>query len=275
MEPKRFINLFRDITTGIVLEAIAVVLIAILLVWLSQKLLPWVANRLHSSRRLFVLALIPTIRIVVIISAIIWIVPLFIELTVQNTVAILSVTGLAIGFALKDYVSSLIAGIVAAYEMPYRPGDWIEVEGQYGEVRRIGMRVVEIVTPNDTVIFIPHLKLWTGLIHNANNGGASLMCVVSFYLTPDHDASAVRRVLEDVALSSPYLKLSRPVVVLLEEQPWGTHYRIKAYPMDPRQQFHFMSDLTARGKDSLRKMPVSFARIPPEQSMDLGADSRP
>ncbi|WP_417614521.1 mechanosensitive ion channel family protein [Oceanisphaera sp.] len=275
MEPKRFINLFRDITTAIVIEAIIVVLVAVVLVWLSQKLLPWLANRLHSRRRLFVLALIPTIRIVVIIGAILWIVPLFIELTVQNTIAILSVTGLAIGFALKDYVSSLIAGVVAAYEMPYRPGDWIEVEGNYGEVRRIGMRVVEVVTPNDTVIFIPHQKLWTGLIHNANNGGASLMCVVSFYLSPDHDAHEVRRVLEDVALSSPYLKLSRPVLVLLEEQPWGTHYRIKAYPMDPRQQFQFMSDLTARGKDSLRKMPVSFARIPPEQSMDLGANYRP
>ena len=271
MNPKRFIGLFRDITTDIILEAILVVVLAIFLVWLSQKLLTWLGNQLHSSRRLFILAIIPTIRIIVVAGAILWIVPLFIELTVQNTVAILSVTGLAIGFALKDYVSSLIAGIVAAYEMPYRLGDWIEVEGNYGEVRRIGMRVVEVVTPNDTVIFIPHQKLWTGLIHNANNGGSSLMCVVSFYLTPDHDAFEVRRVLEDVALSSPYLKLSRPVVVLLEEQPWGTHYRIKAYPMDPRQQFQFMSDLTARGKDSLRKMPVSFARIPPEQSMDLGA----
>lgn len=269
MNPKRFMDLFRDITSAVLIEAALVVLAAILLVWLSQKILPWLANRLHSKRRLWVLALVPTIRILVIAVAILWLVPMFIELTVKNTIAILSVTGLAIGFALKDYVSSIIAGIVAAYEMPYRPGDWIEVEGQYGEVKRIGMRVVEIVTPNDTVIFVPHLKLWDGLIHNANNGGASLMCVVSFYLAPDHNASEVCQVLEDVALSSPYLKLTNPVQVLAAEQPWGTHYRIKAYPMDPRQQFKFMSDLTVRGKDSLRQLPVSFARIPPEQAMDL------
>ena len=273
METEQVVRLFRDITTQTLIEALVVIVVAMTLVWLSQRLLPWLAERLHSSRRLFVLALIPTIRILVIVVAVIWIVPLFIEPTIQNTVAILSVTGLAIGFALKDYVSSLMAGIVAAYEMPYRPGDWIEVEGNYGEVRRIGMRAVEVVTPDDTVIFIPHQKLWTGLVHNANNGGASLMCVVSFYLAPDHDPHEVRRVLEDVALSSPYLKLRRPVVVLLEEQPWGTHYRIKAYPMDPRQQFQFMSDLTARGKDCLRKMPVSFARIAPEQAMDPGAAS--
>ncbi|MFP2767993.1 mechanosensitive ion channel family protein [Oceanisphaera sp. KMM 10153] len=275
MNTERVVKLFRDITTQTLMEALAVILVAILLVWLSQKLLPWLAERVHSSRRLFVLALIPTIRILVLVAALLWIVPLFIEPTVQNTLAILGAAGLAIGFALKDYVSSLLAGAVAAYELPYRPGDWIEVEGIYGEVRHVGMRVVEVVTPSDTVVFIPHQKLWTGLIHNANNGGVSLMCVVSFYLAPDHDAHEVRRVLQDVTLSSPYLKLSRPVLVLLEEQPWGTHYRIKAYPMDPRQQFQFMSDLTARGKDSLRKMPVSFARIPPEQAMDLGAESDP
>ncbi|MGO2089389.1 MAG: mechanosensitive ion channel family protein [Oceanisphaera sp.] len=269
MDPKRFIGLFRELTTDIILEAIWVVVIAVLLIWLTQRILPWLASQLHSQRRLFVLALIPTFRILVIAGAILWIIPLFIELTVQNTIAILSVTGLVIGFALKDYVSSLLAGVVSAYEMPYRPGDWVEVEGHYGEVRHIGIRVVEIVTPQDTVIFIPHQKIWTGLIHNANNGGASLMCVVNFYLTPDHNANEVRRVLEDVALSSPYLKLSQPVVVLLEEQPWGTHYRIKAYPMDPRQQFLFMSDLTARGKDSLRNMPVNFARVSTEQSMDV------
>ena len=269
MEPKRFLNLFRDISSAVLVEAALVLAIAIGLVWLTQRILPWLANRLHSKRRLWVLALVPTIRLLVMAVTILWLVPLFIELTVKNTIAILSVTGLAIGFALKDYVSSIIAGIVAAYEMPYRPGDWIEVDGQYGEVKRIGMRVVEIVTPTDTVIFVPHLKIWDGLIHNANNGGVSLMCVVNFYLAPDHNAGEVCRALEDVALSSAYLKLTKPVLVLAAEQPWGTHYRIKAYPMDPRQQFQFMSDLTVRGKDRLRELPVSFARIPPEQAMDL------
>ncbi|OIN04537.1 mechanosensitive ion channel family protein [Oceanisphaera psychrotolerans] len=272
MDTEQVVRLFREVTTRTLMEALAVVLVAILLVWLSQKLLPWLADRLHSRQRLLVLALVPTIRILVIVAALLWIVPLFVELTVQNTLAIMGAAGLAIGFALKDYVSSLLAGVVAAYELPYRPGDWIEVDGCYGEVRHVGMRAIEIVTPDDTVVFIPHQKLWAGLIHNANNGGASLMCVVSFYLDPDHDAHEVRRVLQDVALSSPYLKLNLPVVVVLEEQPWGTHYRIKAYPMDPRQQFQFMSDLTARGKGALRRMQVRFARMSPEQAMDPGME---
>jgi len=261
MDSEQVLGLFKKVTSGTIIEIAIVIGAAVVLVWFFEKMLPWLAERLHSRRRLLVLSMIPTIRILVFIVAIIWIVPLLIEPTIQNMIAILGAAGVAIGFALKDYVSSLLAGIVAAYEMPYRPGDWIEVNGTYGEVRHIGTRVVTIVTPDDTVVFIPHLKLWTELIHNANNHDANLMCVTNFYLDPDHNPGQVCRVLEDVALSSPYINLTNPLLVLLDEKPWGTHYRIKAYPMDPRQQFQFISDLTARGKQGLRELRIKFARV--------------
>ena len=45
-------------------------------------------------------------------------------------VTLLGAIGLAIGFALKDYVSSLIAGVVSAVELPYRPGDWVNMKAR-------------------------------------------------------------------------------------------------------------------------------------------------
>ncbi|WP_107851738.1 mechanosensitive ion channel family protein [Oceanimonas marisflavi] len=261
MDTEQLTGLFRRMTPAMLAEVAVVLAVAVLLAWLIQTLLPWLAGRLHGRRRHWVLALIPTLRILVVAVAIGWIVTLLIEPSLRNMVAILGAVGLALGFALKDYVSSLFAGVVAAYERPYRPGDWIEVDGCYGEVRRIGLRALTMVTPDDTVVLVPHLKLWTELIRNANNGGASLLCVASFYLAPEHDAHGVRRVLHDVALSSPFIKLSRPVVVVMEDHPWGSRYRIKAYPMDPRQQFQFVTDLTARGKAALQSMPVQFAQV--------------
>ena len=266
MNSEQVAGILKKITGENIVEMITVIVIAIATVWLVERILPWFAERLHSRRRLLVLALIPTIRILVFITAVVWIVPLLIEPTLQNMIAILGAAGVAVGFALKDYVSSLLAGIVAAYELPYRPGDWIEVEGTYGEVRHVGTRVVTIVTPDDTVVFIPHQKLWTELIYNANHHGPNLMCIANFYLDPDHDPHQVCRILKDVALSSPFMNLAKPVLVLLEEKPWGTHYRIKAYPMDPRQQFQFISDLTARGKNYLRQLPVKFVRLSAEHS---------
>lgn len=51
---------------------------------------------------------------------------------------------------------------------------------------------------------------------------------------------------QDVALTSPFLQLDKPVAVIVQEKPWGAHYRIRAYPVDPHQQFRFITDLTIR-----------------------------
>lgn len=66
----------------------------------------------------------------------------------ENMVAIFGALALALGFAFKDYANSLTAGIVTLYELPYRPGDWIKIDGQYGDVRANDTRAAEPITPN-------------------------------------------------------------------------------------------------------------------------------
>lgn len=266
---KNVAGIFKSLGTFAILEIVIIIAVAVGLVWLTQKLIPWVASHLHGKQRLYTLALVPMLRIVILVLALVMIVPLVIEPTLQNMVAVLGAAGLAIGFALKDYVSSLIAGIVAIHEMPYRPGDWIEVDGSYGEVVHIGMRTVELVTNDDTVIWVPHLKLWDNLIHNANNGGPSLMCIAEFYTQPEADAYQIRDALEEVALTSPYLQLGKPIAVTAAEQPWGTKYRLKAYPIDPRQQFQFITDMTARGKRRLLELNVKFAKVESGEALEI------
>ncbi len=170
-----------------------------------------------------------------------------------------ALAGLALGFAFKDYVSSLIAGIVTLYEKPYRQGDWVEISGTYGEIRSIGMRALKLVTPDDTVVTIPHMKIWDASVFNANDGQRELQVAADFYLHPDHDGREVQRRLQDVAYTSPFLHQGRPVAVVASEKPWGTHYRLKAYPMEGRDQFQFATDMTVRGKAVLRRMGVRFA----------------
>lgn len=233
-----------------------------LLIILEQRLLPWLAVRSPNRRRHLLLATVPVLRLFIIIFAATLIVPRVIEPSFENMVAMMGALGLALGFAFRDYVSSLIAGVVTLYELPYRPGDWIEVNGTYGEVRSIKMRAAEIVTPDDTVVIIPHLKLWDQLIHNANDGGPNLQCVADFYLHPRHDAAQVRYALYDVALTSPFLQIDQPIKVVVQEKPWGTHYRVRAYPIHPGQQFAFITDLTVRGKALLTQLDVEFAQVP-------------
>jgi small conductance mechanosensitive channel len=195
----------------------------------------------------------------ILITAIGKILPLMINLTFHNSLAILGASGLALGFALKDYLSSIVAGVVALYERPYRPGDWVQIDGAYGEVESVKLRSMRLVTPDATTVTIPNMKLWDTNIFNANSGQRDLMCVADFFLEPRHDATLVRQNLYDVALTSPYLNLMRPIQVIVAEKPWGTHYQIKAYPVDSRDQFQFISDLTIRGKAALGELNIQAA----------------
>jgi hypothetical protein len=45
--------------------------------------------------------------------------------------------------------------------------------------------------------------------------------------------------------------------------PWGTHYKIKSYVKESREQFDFVTDLTVRGKEILRKNSIRFSNAYP------------
>ncbi|MCG6941248.1 MAG: mechanosensitive ion channel family protein [Thiohalocapsa sp.] len=268
-------SLLKNINAGVLLDLGLILAVAVGLILVVQKTLPWLANRLRGRRRHFLLAMVPLLRLVIIVGAFLWMVPIVIEPSLQNMVAVLGSLGLALGFALKDFASSLVAGVVAVGETPYRNGDWVEIDGVYGEVTRVGMRALQLMTPDDNLVTIPHLKLWTDAVSNANNGEPQLQCPTDFYLHPEHDAARVRAVLQDVALTSPYVDLERPILVVAQEQPWGTRYRLRTYPIDARQQFRFSTDLTVRGKAELLRLGLTLAMVPAVRGATLDGSGGP
>ncbi len=221
---------------------------------LVQWTLRWLADRLSGRARIYTLATVPLSRLLILVCSVALIVPRVLDPNFENLVALLGAFGLAIGFVLKEYVSSILAGLVTLYELPYRPGDWVEIDGVYGEVRSIGIRAMRMVTPDDTLVVIPHLKLWTSPIHNANGGSQNLLCVADFYIAHGHDAALAKKTLRDVGLTSPLVQVARGVAVVVHERPQGTHYRLKAYPVDPREQFAFKTDLSLRGREALQHL---------------------
>ena len=252
-------RILRDWDEIRLLEAILVLAAGFALALAIKWIVPRIAERLPDRFRLWVLPWEPILRVALLLFVFAYVVPLFIYPTPQNLLAISGALAVALGFAFKDYASSLIAGVVTLYERPYRNGDWIKIEETYGEVRSINLRTVQILTPNDSLVAVPHSKMWTTAIRNDSSGQRNLMCVADFYLHPDHDGQLIRQKLSDVALASPYLQLLKPVMVVAAEQPWGTHYRVKAYPIEGRDQFQFVTDLTIRGKAMLRRLGVESA----------------
>jgi small-conductance mechanosensitive channel len=249
-------GLLRDFSQINIVQILLVVVAAWLLLRLVQWFFPWLAGRSPSRLRLTLLPLTPLLQLAIIGGAVMAILPLLIEPTPEKLLIAFSVVAISLGLAFQEYTSSLLAGVVTIFERPYRVGDWIQIGDAYGEVTSVGFRAVELRTPDDSVVLIPHKKLWDTTIYNDNKGNREHLCVADFYLHPEHDAASVRQSLRKVALTSPFLHIDRPISVIVHDKPWGTHYRLKAYPIDGREQFSFMSDLTVRGKATLAELAV-------------------
>ncbi len=230
----------------------------VLAAWLAnfgiRRFVPALVRTLRPHSRFFHLPWVPLLRLFVIVVAAIGITPLLIKPTPQNLLALAGTIALTIGFGFKDFVSSLLAGIVTLIERPYRVGDWVKIGETYGEITQIDLRTVSIRTPDDNQVLIPHATLWTNPLSNATCGQHDLLCETYFYLHPDHDGTTVRKALYDVAITSPYHRADRRVVVVAAQLPFGMCYKIKAHPKDARDQFLFMTDLTIRGLAVLQEL---------------------
>jgi small-conductance mechanosensitive channel len=255
-------KMFEKVTWQRVLLVLLVLLLARLLSVLIVRGLRAIAEAARPRRRLAILRWLPITRLLVGLAAAIAAIPILVEPTVRNVIAIAAALAVALAFAFKDYGSSIVAGIATILENAYQPGDWIEIDGVYGEVTAVNLRAVRVVTADDTEVTIPHLRLWSAKIANATSGNRSLLCVASFYLHPEHDGEAIRRCLADIVESSQYRKPDSAVTVFAQERPWGTEYRLKAYVRESREQFAFVTDLTIRGKEALRQSGVRFALAP-------------
>ncbi|MDJ0622938.1 MAG: mechanosensitive ion channel family protein [Desulfocapsaceae bacterium] len=81
------------------------------------------------------------------------------------------IAGLAIGFAAKDTIANLFAGVFILADSPYKVGDYIVLDqGERGKVKNIGLRSTRILTRDDVEITIPNSIIGNSSITNQSGG---------------------------------------------------------------------------------------------------------
>ena len=111
------------------------------------------------------------------------------------------IAGVAIGFAAKDTLSNLFAGVFIIADGPYRIGDYIVLDdGVRGEVVQIGLRSTRVQTRDDVNITIPNSVIGMSKIVNQSGGPDSSMRVrIPVGVSYDSDVDQVKRVLDEIA----------------------------------------------------------------------------
>ncbi len=88
---------------------------------------------------------------------------------VQVGAALVSVSvvlGFVLGFALGDTLSNIAAGMMIAVTRPFRSGHYVNVNGEEGVIKTVGISVTELDTPDNKHIIIPNKQVWGNNIIN-------------------------------------------------------------------------------------------------------------
>ena len=261
-------NLLRDISRLRLVKAALSLLLAYALLTGVQRLADWISERVPRRFRLGIKQSIPFWKGVILIALIAHLIGLFLNVSQQNLLALTGTLAVALGFAFKDYVTSIIAGVVALFEAPYRVGDRVTINDHYGEVVSYGLRGIRLHTFDDDLVTIPHSVTWTDPIVNANSGSLEAQVVTDVYVDHEADIAAITDVLYQAAYSSRFIQLKLPVKVVMRETPWGTHLKLRAYPMDIRDEPAFRTDILQRAKVVLAEQGLVYPRVKPMMGME-------
>jgi len=111
------------------------------------------------------------------------------------------IVGVALGFAAKDTLANLFAGVFVIADAPYRVGDFIVLSsGERGQVTHIGLRSTRIMTRDDIEITIPNSVIASSMVTNETGRDDSRRRIkVKVSVAYGSDVDQVRAVLMNVA----------------------------------------------------------------------------
>jgi small-conductance mechanosensitive channel len=142
--------------------------------------------------------------------------------------------GLAIGFGLQKTFGNLIAGIILLMDRSIKPGDVISVGESFGQVNKIGVRAVSIVTRDGKEYLIPNELLMTQEVVNWSYSTRDVR--ISIPITIDYacDVKLAQRLMIEAADASPrVLETPKPNVWMKAFGENGIDHEIRVWILDP------------------------------------------
>jgi small conductance mechanosensitive channel len=137
-------------------------------------------------------------------------------INVAAAVTGLGVAGIAVGFAAQETIANMIAGFLIFWDRPFKVGDFITTQSEYGEVRDITMRTTRIRTMENTYVVIPNKQVIGDMLVNHSMYGETRVNA-PLSIAYQEDIGAARRTLLAAARHVPgVLEQPAPEVVVTE-----------------------------------------------------------
>jgi small conductance mechanosensitive channel len=215
---------FEDMLTGMggfalnrLLPAVILLLVGLIII----KLLLRIVKIMLSKSRLEKAAhsLIRSVVKVVLLVLLVLIVASSLGVDVTGIVALASVLTLAVSLSIQELLTNVFGGFTLLYTHPFAAGDFVEIAGQTGSIKEIGLAYTKLNTADNKLVSIPNSAVVSAEIINytANGSRRAEIKVQASYDAPMDD---VLQALLDAADLETVMKDPAPFVAV---SSYGDH----------------------------------------------------
>jgi small-conductance mechanosensitive channel len=186
-------------------------------------------------------------------------------INVMPFVAGAGVAGIAIGFAAKDTLSNLIAGVLLIIDRPFELGDRIEVwsapkgSASWGDVVDIGLRATKIRTTDNIVIVIPNNEIMKRDIVNYTLMSNAIRVRINIGVAYDADIELAKKVILEVTASADWIAGDPPPKVVVRNfGESSVELQLRVWIADARQRMKTVSYITDQVKAAFGKAGIEI-----------------
>lgn len=152
--------------------------------------------------------------------------------------------GVGIAFGLQAIITNFASGLILLFERPIKVGDTLQLGGEFGEVKKLGLRATVIRTFDNAEIVVPNSDLITGQVTNWTLASRKVRVRVPIGVAYGTEVAKVLEILRGVAAANPMvLGDPKPAAFFLAFGASSLDFELRVWIPDFLEKTQVLSDL--------------------------------
>ena len=142
---------------------------------------------------------------------------------VTGVVALASVLTLAVSLSVQNLLTNVFGGFTLLYTRPFASEDFVEIAGQSGTVKEIGLTYTKLATPDNKIVSIPNSAVVAAEIVNYTVTGTRRLDI-NLEVSYGVNTETVMEVMQQAAMQRSVLEDPAPVFAMKEYNQQSVTY---------------------------------------------------